>query len=74
MIMRTVSCYSAEEVIIAINEKTLQHANIKVRAEVRKWENELVTKKLIDTEAKGNYLISSYQKLWQWITDKEKSC
>jgi DNA-directed RNA polymerase subunit beta' len=45
------SYYSAEEVIIAINEKKLsKHANIKVRAKVRNEKNELVTK-LIDTVA-----------------------
>jgi DNA-directed RNA polymerase subunit beta' len=45
------SYYSAEEVIIAINEKKLsKHAHIKVRAKVRNEKNELVTK-LIDTVA-----------------------
>jgi DNA-directed RNA polymerase subunit beta' len=51
--------YSAEEVIIAINEKKLsKHANIKVRVKVRTEEGELVSK-LIETVA-GRVIFNEY--------------
>jgi DNA-directed RNA polymerase subunit beta' len=51
--------YSAEEVIIAINEKKLsKHANIKVRVKVRTEEGELISK-LIDTVA-GRVVFNEY--------------
>jgi DNA-directed RNA polymerase subunit beta' len=53
------SFYSAEEVIIAINEKRLsKHAHIKVRVKVRDEKNQLVTK-LIETVA-GRVLFNQH--------------